>query len=313
MKLSVDGLVLIDSEPKTATYLKEIKEALAMLRLKTGKRIMLDWHDSLKSKDPKDPKKFEVPAAFRLPNFFNVTKKGITQKWVCYEEAVPEEGNKVRYEPRRINLKDTLNFSSANADEMLLYFMVFISPYCEKVADPKFKALQNPNDREKKYYRILMPETESANAAQAGKQNAQISSIIFDKLTEGDMKTILKGTYNVDNVDGMQKNQLSVTLNTLATGSQENRDKFLMDFNINPSVEIKSLVMTAKEKAIIMYDGRPAVKCWKWVDANGKGGEMICKVTGGQKPEDVINDYFKSHEAELNVLKQLIEKINAKQ
>jgi hypothetical protein len=297
--LTVNGKVLLlkDKAMENDEHVKIVKKCLDLIKQKAGKQIILDWVNELYTPKENEPHVREHPTGFVIPCTTTVLRDGGTEIWVYSNRPPKMVGTTVKHQPKFYKFLQTTGFNGSNADLELLYYLVFISPFCEKI--PSLQQYQNPNPEHKlAYYRLLLPELEAQLAVEMGKKTNMIGNKIYNELSFEQLKKLAQGTFEISGTDNMQESTLKVALHRIATSSNENMEKFLMDFNINPFVELKADVMIAIEKRIVAMNrqfGRPK---WCYITKEGKMGDAIINVPSGEtedKAKENLVDFYKTH------------------
>jgi hypothetical protein len=303
--LAVNGktLLLRDKSMENDLHVKLVNDCIALVRRKAGKQIVLDWTISYMAENPDDKRMREHAMGFTFPLTTNIIRDGVTEVWTYYRE-VKTFGQEKKYWPKKERFCDELmGFSSANADMELLFYMVFISPFCEKI--PQLATKQNPNIKnELPAWKLLLPEEEAASAVELGRKDAMIKHKIYNELKFDELVKLAQ-SFGVTGTQNMQENSLRVALIRMATIDNESMERFLQDFNINPFVELMADVNVAIEKNIIRIDGRMGKPKWCYTKEGGKCGDVIIDVSGAGSEKaklSLLVDYFKNHPTDYEML-----------
>jgi len=215
---------------------------------------------------------------------------------------------------RRLTFKGAgmrFNVKDKNFNKGLLYFLVYVSPCCEKI--PSIAAEQNPT-RHTPVYTVDMPEIEAMNVIEVTGKVISIKNKILNDLSDVQLR-IFASAQNIPNTEEAPVSVLKTRLMAMVDANPNLVEKFEKDINVNPSVELQATVNRGIEGGIIVLDKRGGRRVWKYRGENGKttfSGDLIYECPGGKDPEVCLVDFFGSHVPDLEVLKSKLEKANAK-
>ena len=303
--LSKNGKVLLLSDSSMEKDLDVIfvKECIALLKKKAGSQIILDFTENHIS-SAENGRIREQAKGFKFPLSETVLRNGVHEKWIYYTD-IKDFGIKIKHYPKYHTFKEApVGFNGAKADDELLFYMVFIAPYCEKI--PQLAEKQNPNPFNKpSSWKVLLPEVEAADIVAMGKKSALIMNKIYNELPVEDIRTLARN-FDIPSTSTMKEDQLRVALYRQATKDTDSMERFLRDFNVNPYVELVADVNTAVEKHLIAVDKRFGKRKWAYV-VGGKLSDAIVKdlATAGSNPtkeKEILYDFYKTHPEDYKIL-----------
>lgn len=313
MPLLLNGTV-VRLDDKSNEHSKFVNDCLKLIKDKAGKRIEIDLTDLHREQHIDEfvgpVRNAQINGVVRMPLVENVLRDGVNEEWRYYKKTTgfKKDGRTPKYEPRFIEIKGKTPFHGIKTDLELLFFMVFISPICEK--SPLLKSKQNPNPENKSAsYKVLMPEYDAGIEADFEKQKARAMNMIYNEMSEESLRSIARGTFNVPGTDTMGKNQLMKAVANSAFVNAQTLELFMIDSNVNPAVEIKDLINEAIEKNKITKNNQFGKPKWVYVTEEGKMGDVICQILKGGSEEMVrkeLHDWFIKNPENLERLKGML-------
>ena len=301
--ISVNGKDL-NFNDKNDPHVKRFMESIEKLRRISGGSIVLDWTESHFAVHKDDKRQREHATEVTVPMTQNFVYKGINERWVYYNDT-HDTGKKIKYLPKSYPFKGDLGFNSEAANMELLFFLVFVSPQCEKL--PKLLEFQNPA-KGTPDYRLLLPELAAADEVALGKKIGMIQYQVYNKLEVEQIRTLAQA-FGISGTEKMRENSLKLALVKLATENEESMDRFLNNYNINPSVEFEAVVNLAIEKNLIHKRNQFGRPRWVYKTTDGKIGEEIVPLAKGENDKQaliVLFDYFKGHLIDFDALKERV-------
>lgn len=285
-------------------YTKRFNDSMAALKRVSGGSIVLDWtqrHFVEIEGGPSAQKEHATGVTFGMTQ--NTIVDGKVEHWTYYED-MRQSGERKKYLPRNYTFNDTTGFNGEDANMELLFFLVFISPFCEKC--PKIGKFQNPNPANiPADYRLMLPELDAQHEVELGQKIATVQYKIYNDLDVEQIRVIAQ-SYGLTGTEKMRENGLKVALVKLVCKDLESIEKFLKDSNVNPGVELTATVHLAIEKNFIVKDNRFGRPKWAHKTLDGKIGEEILALSKGETEKQAINalvDYFKNHPVDYDSLK----------
>lgn len=329
--LKVNDIVIDFAHPSDAAapYVKLIDKRVDDLIKKTGGNIHLSFsnHFSQKSElfsksgDSVGQSVTEHATGVQVELSATIYSHGNAEVWQYYEnmkEGTNSEGGKqIIYRlndgRRRLTFKgegQRFNVKDKNFNKGLLYFLVYVSPCCEKV--PSLSDSMNP-EVHVPVYKVEMPEIEAMNVIEITGKVIAIKNKILNDLSDVQLK-VFAGAQNIPNTEDMPVSVIKKRLMEMIDSSPSIVEKFEREINVNPAVNLQSIVNSAINGGICVLDKRGGKRLWKYRGENGKttfSGDLIYDCPGGKDPAVCLVDFFGSHLNDLEVLKSKLQKANA--
>jgi hypothetical protein len=300
-------------------HVKYVNECIKLIKDSSGKQIFIDlteYHRPQKISDPATG--FIVPnirsrGSIRIPLNETILRNGTTEQWVYYE-SVKKFGTVEKFHPRYEDVNDTKTFHGASANYEKMFFMVFISPRCEKVNIKPIRERQNPNPYNKPAsFRLLLPEVEAQQAVEFGKKSALVANKIYNELKYPQLRMIASGTFKITGTDTMGENMLRKVVAQKATENPENMELFLRDSNANPYVELMATINRAIEKNLIRKTNQLGRLRFCYNKPDGKMGDEICPIAKGGTPDqerESLYEFYKTRNSDYEFLQKKVAELD---
>jgi hypothetical protein len=130
----------------------------------------------------------EYCQAYEVEPIASVIEGGSQQDWRYYNRKTHDGKYVIGKGERRIAFKSEgrrFDFNSPNCDKDLLYFLVYLSPDCEKV--PVLNGHQNPQVKQA-HYKVEMPEIEAKNFIEVEETVSNVKAAIL-KMDLAELRT----------------------------------------------------------------------------------------------------------------------------
>jgi hypothetical protein len=302
--LKVNGKEVVLSD-KSCPYAKRVNESIAKLYKMNQGQIRLKYTERHKRYDPEDRRRVEYATAVRFQTEATLIVEGETEHWMWYQTARPLSNGAIEYKPTAYRFTGNELFMEGKSDKTLLYFMVFISPLCQKVGS--LKDIQNPEQKAASWF-VELPEEEAMERAELQK----LTGVIFQKVYGGNTEDLVlwAKAMGIHGADRMQEMTLKTTLAQIATVDKRSMTLFLEDISVKADLsEFKAAVTDFIETGTIALDGRGKGKqVWKMRE-DGKLSKVIVQVEPGEDPNLVIQRYVIENPRAYDRLKELCKAI----
>lgn len=296
----------INLQDKNCPYAKRVNDAVTKLYRMNQGQIRLKYTERHKRYDPEDRRRVEYANAVRFQTEATLIVNGETEHWMWYQTAKPMSNGSIEYKPTAYRFTGNEIFYENKSDKSLLYFMVFISPRCQKVGS--LAELQNEEQKAASWY-VELPEEEAMERAEL----QSLTGKIYQKVYGGEMNDLVlwAKAMGIIGADRMQEMTLKVTLSQVATVDKKAMLLFLEDVSVKmDKAEFKAAVTDFIETGTIALDRRGNKTVWKMRE-NGRLQTVIANVEPGQDPNLVIFRHIIEHPNTYDKLKETCKALKA--
>lgn len=299
--IAVNG-VQVNLNDKNNPYAKKINEAIKRLKELTNGDIRITYTESRITSDPDDRRRKEFAKGIELPMTERILFDGTDEVWTYFEKKTGK-GDDAVFAPRRKNFQGDWNFNSDSADMGLLFFIVYISPYCETIPYLKGDDMRQNSKNTTKDYRVLMPTFDAIQKAEFRKKKIQVENTIYNAI-DFEKMCVIGRAMGLINVEKLTDPQLRNTLCDFATSTSANMDLFLEHHKFKPKTTQDAVIQQAIDnKVIVCYKpgGRPV---WKFKGEGQTQGDEICRVTPGENEREKLLEFLTENQDIFEVIKK---------
>lgn len=304
--IAVNG-VQINLNDKNNPYAKKVNEGIKRLKELTHNDIRIEFTETRITHDPEDYRRIEKAKGFEIPMEERILHDGTDEVWT-YFESKTGKGDDVKFSPRRKKFTGDWNFNSATADLGLLFYVVYISPYCETIPYLKPDDVQQNKKSTTKDYRVLMPAFDAIAKADLRKKRVLVESTIYNSINYEQMCTI-GYAMGMINVEKLTDPQLRNSLCDLATSTEENMDLFLEHNKFKPKTTNDAIIQQAIEQKIIVCYKPGGKPVWKFKGEGQTQGDEIVKVIPGENEREKLLEFLDNNGEILEVIKKKLEEV----
>jgi len=320
MKLLVDDKpVSLSGKGSFELLVKKAVDALFSEYGDHNQKIYLEWNSRFitKAKNEREQEVIQYPTQKSFKPVFEylseyTEKENEGNKTVRMYLTSSRKKDNVIYHPNSWQYTGRMTFG--RADTELLFFLVFVSPFCEYLPEERLKEFQNKNRRGEIWYTIASFEKQSVKTV----EDTQLESKILYRITTDDEGHKLS-------MDQLKMACMKLGMNVSTINSESVLRSFLIGqvkkeknisilqlldsiINNDVSLEIFSHINIAKGKNIIQVFTRAGnVKAWCFVKEDGKAGDLIMKLSSAMKPDEQLTDFLKMDNDAYDRLKLEIE------
>lgn len=300
---------ILNLNDKSDPYVKRVLSAVAKLKELTNNHIRLVYTEMHITPNLDDKRKKEFATLVGFPLTERVFINGVDEKWTYFSDR-KTINNDYKYIPRRFDFTGDVSFDQPNSDIGLLFFLVFISPYCEGINHLKDEFAQN-NKPVMKHFRLPMPTFEALKKSEMRKKEGEVSTAIYRNLKLDTLKKVALAM-GVINIDQLTDPQLRNTLYDISTVNEESMDKFFSKLNnsqdeATPAAEEEGDIQLAIDQKVIGLNKKFGRPVWKFKDETGKYTDTeICEVVPGENEREKLVKFLKENPDILAVIKSKI-------
>lgn len=282
-----------------------------------GKRITLRYPaERITPANPNDPESRESkPQGFDVPMSATMTFDGSQAKITYYDNVINGGTDKKSYKPSYMTF-DGYKILDPERDMDLIYFLLFISPYCAEMPQiiPSFKGermsnFQNPQ-RKKVWFQVEDRIGDATQEVLIEKRVGLAKVAIFDDVNgvkDADI-TLLGLAWGISNAQQLEPQEIRVAINHKVLRTVRGQydlqviNEFLEDSKMNDKLKIKAKILLAEKLEVIQIDRSGKNHCWKMLDENGEYKTRLCNVAVGMSPHQILVDVLNDDKELLEVL-----------
>lgn len=305
MKLEINGEVLRFSK-KDDKFVSLISQMVDDLFKKygTNNSLILEWNPKFISyaKNERDQriKQFPTQKAISLQNEYSsshTVKEGLGHISVRLYETYKMRGDEKIFLPRNFPFKGRLILNRNDMEQ--IFFMIFVSPRCQKLDDPQLASHQIATKTNvEPWYFIYNENRKAKEQIESTALKAKLEYLIttndegvkLSALDATTLATIFGWTYTGKPDETLAK---SFLLNKLNKGIEHVRE--LNEYFQNPErIRLNALIEKSKLSKLIglvKEDGGKGQK-WAYLNRDGEATDLIIKVPSNQDASKVLYNFL---------------------
>lgn len=323
MKLLLDDQVV--SLEKKEPFPNMVREAVDTLFKEYGdrnNRIYIDWDPRFLTtaenekgvKIPQYPtQKMFKPVFNYLSKYTNENSTG--EKTIRMFLTYNRKKDITVYKPNSYPITGRMSFTKKDVE--LVFFLIFVSPFCEYLPEENLRKFQNTTREGDVWYGLRSAEKSAVKTI----EDTQLESKILYRLTTDEkdhrMTTaqleLCARKLGVNVGSGMSENVIRQFLINQVRKTENKTELLVINEVISndKSLELWSKVQIAKDKNIIgVYSKQGIGKYWAYVGENDQAGDMIMKLSSKEKQEEQLIDLLQSNKESLDRLNLEIQAAN---
>ncbi len=199
----------------------------------------------------------------------DIIRKGVREKWIYYTDITRDQNNREIFLPKYFPLRYSKTFTGDNADWQLAFFLIFISPSCEKIQG--LTDLQNNSANSIKLFKIQNINADDVRVQTINLKKANIIHSVYNMSPET-LKDVAVNDYGLYFVNDIKTREALVNKifsddNLVLSYNEENYKEEV--------ITIRRLFNFAYDKNLIGFD--EGTKSWRWKKETGGWDSVIIK------------------------------------
>ena len=258
-----------------------------------------DYYSPAHPYDPEIPETYcqQMTIPSSLSATFKTERGLVGGRWTVYENMnIDDKGNK-KYSPNSIKIEHRMRFNKSDATDPLLFFLLFVSPFCEIIKNQNGEALlehQNTSNKAKKYL-IRNKQQEIKEEANKKKLLAKLNTMLWDEEHGlGDAKIMQLGEiYNIPNANDERRiDEIKIMLEkTINKDNIDSMVKFMSEVNKESDLDIKQYITYANNFDIIKPE-KKQTNTYIWCVPKEGDQWNICNLKKGKEVNECIFETF---------------------